>query len=105
MLLKQYGESLGAEFPVGLGIEVAQAISTDGRTVVGHGYGTGAWVLTIEPAACPGDTNGSGSVDVQDLLAVLGAWGDTSGGPADVNEDGIVDVADLLIVLGAWGSC
>ena len=47
---------------------------------------------------------GDGVVNVLDLLAVLAAWGATSG-PADINQDGIVNVLDLLLVLGAWGPC
>jgi Ca2+-binding EF-hand superfamily protein len=55
-------------------------------------------------SACPEDVNGDGFVDVEDLLAVLAAWGQT-GVPADVNTDGVVDVADLLLILAAWGTC
>ena len=53
---------------------------------------------------CPADVNGDGTVNVQDFLELLAAWGAT-GGPADVNEDGIVNVADFLQMLGEWGSC
>lgn len=54
---------------------------------------------------CPADLNGSGAVDVQDLLILLGAWGPNPGHPADLNDSGSVDVQDLLILLGAWGPC
>lgn len=53
-----------------------------------------------------GDLNGSGSVDVFDLLILLGEWGmcpvegDCS---ADLNGSGAVDVFDLLILLANWG--
>ena len=53
---------------------------------------------------CPSDINGDGFVDVDDLLDLIGAWGNTSG-PADINLDGIVDVNDMLELIGAWGSC
>ena len=44
--------------------------------------------------ACPGDFDGSGTVDVTDLLAVIGSWGDP------------YDVGDLLLVISEWGeSC
>jgi hypothetical protein len=56
----------------------------------------------VEP--CPADLDGSGAVDVADMLALLAAWGATSG-PADLNNDGLVDVDDLLILMAAWGSC
>jgi thermitase len=57
---------------------------------------------------CPADLNGDGAVDVFDLLALLGAWGecdDAGSCPADLTGDGSVDVFDLLALLGAWGEC
>jgi hypothetical protein len=56
------------------------------------------------PVLCPADVNGDGAVDVLDLLALLSAWGNTSG-PEDINGDGIVDVLDLLELLSSWGPC
>jgi glucose/arabinose dehydrogenase len=55
--------------------------------------------------ACPGDFDGSGSVDVFDLLQLLGAWGDCAGCVEDIDGNGAVDVFDLLALLGAWGTC
>ncbi|MDY7107578.1 MAG: hypothetical protein SYC29_02980 [Planctomycetota bacterium] len=43
-----------------------------------------------------------GFVGSEDLNALLGGWSDGLG-PFDVNNDGTVNVVDLLIVLGAWG--
>ena len=57
-----------------------------------------------DDTSCTGDTNGDGTVNVTDILAVVGAWGE-SGGSSDVNGDGIVDVSDLLAVVNAWGAC
>jgi hypothetical protein len=53
---------------------------------------------------CPADTNGSGIVDVQDLVAVITSWG-TSNAAADVNDDGVVNVQDLVMVITGWGPC
>jgi hypothetical protein len=53
---------------------------------------------------CPADLDGNGVVNVSDLLALLGAWGQ-SGVPADLDGSGAVDVADLLMLLAAWGDC
>ncbi|MCH2132207.1 MAG: proprotein convertase P-domain-containing protein [Phycisphaerales bacterium] len=53
---------------------------------------------------CPGDLNGNGQVDVDDMLQVLGDFGQ-AGGPGDLDGSGEVDVADILIVIGNWGSC
>jgi len=61
--------------------------------------------VTLDPY-CAGDVDGSGDVDVVDLLALLGAWGPCPAPcPEDVDQDGVVDVKDLLIVLGSWGAC
>jgi hypothetical protein len=55
---------------------------------------------------CVGDINGSGTVDVVDLLSLLAVWGSCPDGcDQDLNSDGIVDVSDLLIVIAAWGPC
>jgi hypothetical protein len=55
-----------------------------------------------------GDINGSGSVDVSDLLLLAGSWssqlGDANYSPAaDCNGDHSVDAADLLILAGDFG--
>jgi hypothetical protein len=51
----------------------------------------------------PGDINGDGTVNVNDLLAVINAWGPcASPCPADLNSDGAVNVDDLLIVINNW---
>ena len=47
------------------------------------------------------DPTGDGLVNVDDLLLIIGSWGN-AGGSADLNHDGIVSVDDLLIVLKAW---
>ena len=60
--------------------------------------------IECEDMPCPGDMDGSGAVDVNDVLQVLGAYG--SNDPAgDVNGDGIVDVNDILGVVAAFGPC
>ncbi|MDP7006207.1 MAG: FG-GAP-like repeat-containing protein [Phycisphaerales bacterium] len=53
---------------------------------------------------CLGDLNNDGSVNVTDLLAIIGAWG-TDDENADVDGDGIVAVGDLLTSIGNWGLC
>lgn len=54
---------------------------------------------------CAGDVNSDGEVNIDDLFAVLGAWGQCDDCPEDVNEDGIVDIDDVFAVLGEWGPC
>ena len=54
------------------------------------------------PSVCVGDVDGSGEVDIADLLAIVSAWG-TDDPQGDVNSDGIVNVSDLLEVMADWG--
>ncbi len=61
--------------------------------------------LRLRLLPCTGDVDGSGTVDVVDLLAVLVAWGPCEGCPEDTDGNGVVDVVDLLAVLVAWGAC
>lgn len=49
----------------------------------------------------PGDLNGDGVVDGEDILLVLAWWG-SSESSADADGNGIVDGGDLLIVLAYW---
>jgi probable HAF family extracellular repeat protein len=95
-------------------LEVATAISPDGRYIVGYGYNaaTGrpweAFLLDTQPSctAHNGDVDANGCVDDADLLAVLFAFGSTGStlGREDTNCDGTVDDADLLQVLFNFGS-
>jgi hypothetical protein len=59
----------------------------------------------VEPQI--GDVNGDGTVDVDDLIAVILAWGNCptppATCPADVNQSGAVDVDDLIAVILNWG--
>jgi hypothetical protein len=71
--------------------------------------GTATMVITCTPApTCPADINDSGAVDIDDLLAVISAWGNTGKAgtvAGDVDANGTVDIDDLLAVIGAWGKC
>ncbi|MCP4759956.1 MAG: hypothetical protein GY876_10925 [Planctomycetes bacterium] len=54
---------------------------------------------------CDGDIDGSGAVDVNDVLLILGVFGEQTNGPEDIDGDGWVTVKDLLILIGTWGPC
>jgi len=54
---------------------------------------------------CPADIAHNCHVDVDDLLAVINAWGPCSRCVADITSNGQVDVDDLLAVINAWGNC
>ncbi|MCI0629246.1 MAG: hypothetical protein L0Y44_01155 [Phycisphaerales bacterium] len=75
------------------------------------GFGNTCRHLTLmTPCGCPTDVSGDGVVNVDDLLAVISAWGSCPPGscPADIappGGDGVVNVDDLLAVISAWGAC
>jgi hypothetical protein len=54
-----------------------------------------------------GDVNADGVVNIDDLLAVIAAWGDCPKPPvqcaADMNGDDSVNIDDLLLVIANWG--
>jgi len=54
---------------------------------------------------CVGDVDRDGRVNVDDIVAVIIAWGDGATSPADLNGDGIVNAIDLALVLGGYGEC
>lgn len=58
--------------------------------------------------ACLGDTDGDNDVDMDDLAAVLGSYGNCLGDPgynpnADFNGDNCVNMQDYAIVLANYG--
>ena len=59
-----------------------------------------------DPVKMPGDVTGNGVVDVDDLIAVVNAWGACPVPPpscdADLTGNGVVDVDDLLEVINHW---
>ncbi|UCD74427.1 MAG: hypothetical protein JSV91_11625 [Phycisphaerales bacterium] len=54
---------------------------------------------------CPADVNSDAKVNIDDVFAVLGAWGPCDDCPEDVNADGAVDIDDISAVLDGWGPC
>ena len=54
---------------------------------------------------CSADLDGDGSVDIDDFLALLAAWGPCDRCPEDLDGDGEVGITDFLELLAAWGPC
>ncbi|TVQ32690.1 MAG: hypothetical protein EA376_04815 [Phycisphaeraceae bacterium] len=71
----------------------------------GMGCDIGAYEREVD--GVPGDVNGDGVVNAQDLGILLGSWGfcpePPASCPADINGDGVVNAQDLGILLGNWG--
>ena len=63
-----------------------------------------ARLVFLSELACPSDFDSNGSVDVSDVLALLGAYGST-GSDYDLDGDNYVGVNDLLQLLDAFGDC
>jgi hypothetical protein len=104
VLLETWIEDHGGSVPDTYTLEVCQAISADGTTIIGHGFLSGGWKVTIG-WPCVGDLNDDDVVDVQDFLVLLANW-NTDGPGADIAEPlNVVDVADFLGLLAAWGPC
>jgi uncharacterized membrane protein len=101
VLINEYGLDLD-----GWVLLRAADISADGRTIVGSGN-LGSWIAHIGTPVAPGDVTGDGVVNIDDLLAVIAAWGPCPAPPAtcaaDVTVDGAVNIDDLLLVISSWG--
>ena len=54
---------------------------------------------------CDADVNEDGLVNVNDLLIIIGLWGQIGSSYADISGDQLVGVVDLLMVLDGWGQC
>lgn len=59
--------------------------------------------IQVDNQWCPGDYNGSGLIDVGDILLMLPLFG-CSEFCDDMNQDGIFNVLDLLIFIALMGS-
>ncbi len=77
---------------------LVRVLARDGDGNMG---GSESGVFAIEGMAVPGDVDGDGHCNVNDILAIVAAWGPCSGPcPADLNGDEVVGVDDILLVLG-----
>jgi hypothetical protein len=88
--------------------DASSTLSGGAFTIVG-GFWPGVGALP-----CEGDANNSGTVDVDDLIAVVLGWGGCANCPpnhcpSDVapfpNGNCATDVDDLIAVILAWGAC
>lgn len=90
-------------------LEFASRDSYPGGQIIGPvslfidhcGFYVGA--QSVPPLTVEGDLNDDGVVNVDDLVALLAAWGTCTKCPADFNGDGLVNVDDLVFLLAHWG--
>ena len=118
------GKPIQFEILEGGGMLSAQTAKTDARgkaqitltlgrasginKVKATAQGIQSWVLftAVGTDAAPrlaADVNGDGVVNILDLTAVSGQFGETGDNRADVNGDGAVNIQDLVMVAGAFG--
>ncbi len=93
-----------------LGLAVA-----DNKVYPVYLYATGTdpdtYTHVIEFAgACPADLNGDDYVNIDDIFAALGLWGDCPDPcppycAGDLTEDCTVNIDDIFAILGMWGPC
>jgi hypothetical protein len=87
------------------GLPPTFTVTTGPATPTNYAGATFTGVFNACPA-CEGDVDGSGAVDVDDLIAVILGWGPCAAPcPPDVNQSGAVDVDDLIAVILNWGAC
>ena len=94
----------GGVIPDDFQLEVCQAISANGRYIVGHsGYASrGAWRITIDKL---GDINLDGKVDLADADALASVLVGTPIDAAyvsrsDIDQNGIIDGRDISALIG-----
>ena len=96
--------------PAGFTTSAATAIDAEAPDgvlrVVGYGYNASTsriealmWINV--PLDCPGDADGDGLVNFDDLNLVLANW-NSAGPEGDADHSGFVDFDDLNLVLTAW---
>lgn len=102
-LLRDFHETLRLERPEA---DIAYAV---GFIAADEGS-FGRWdrlVLETAAGSCPGDLDGNGAVELQDLATLLAHFGQPSGAGAadgDIDGDGDVDLQDLASLLGQFGA-
>jgi probable HAF family extracellular repeat protein len=79
----------------------------DADEILVHGFvGDDERSAFLRPALA-GDVNGDRVITIDDLLAVINAWGQCPAAgscAADFEGDGVVNIDDLLTVINNWGS-
>jgi hypothetical protein len=79
-----------------------------GDTWITGGASDFGFYVETAAAACAGDVDGDGDTDLNDLAALLAAYGSSIGDPgynpnADFDGDGDVDLSDLAFLLTDYG--
>jgi probable HAF family extracellular repeat protein len=96
-----------ALLPVGSSLSFARGLNNVGQIVADGQIANEPRAAVLTPLR-PGDVDGDDVVNIQDLLGVIGGWGQclqphaVNTCPADLNVNGTVDLDDLLQVINNW---
>ena len=83
-------------------VRLSEVLLSDSQGVGSQPYVEDGKIM--EPLQTRVDVNRDGVVNIQDLVFVAGAFGQTGPNKADINADGVVNVQDLVILAGAFGN-
>jgi hypothetical protein len=86
------------------GMLAASGIIAAGMATADALLGRDPFDMAVLATTCAKDLLPDGTVDVGDLLYLIGLWGPCSNCRFDFDGDEIVGVDDLLVVIGAWGT-
>ena len=89
-------------------IEAGSVLNTGDKTVwyeTVDNLGTVIGDIDVIAEPCPGDGDGNGEVNIDDLLAVIGNFACTGICDGDADGNGEVNIDDLLITIGNFGPC
>ena len=83
------------------GQDVSVCASSDGADCDAANW-TAGWIVFVDNN---GDANGDGVTNVDDLVAVILAWGTDGSDGGDANGDGVVDSKDVHVLIRDLGRC
>jgi len=94
--------------PAGTGLLAAVTVQADVSGVLDFSVAPDGSVTPSPCAALRGDVDGSGAVDIVDIMLVASRWHTAMGDPAyepiyDLNDDGEIDIVDIMLVAVHWG--
>ena len=88
-------------------IEAQAATQGTASQTVDTSADTPAASMTLTMCVLPGDLDGNGRVDINDIILVADCWRMTTEDPGcapyDLNGDGIINVVDIMLVAAHWG--
>ena len=87
-------------------LSMVNQIGSNGQGCVLHSLGDEGVRIVIEYdlETCAGDFNENGAVDVDDLLALINAYG-TLNNQYDLDGNPLINVNDVLVLLTMYGDC